>query len=104
MKKGDFVTICSTTTPEVVYAFYAISKIGAIANVMSPFYSSDELLARINECESKLIIMVDKFIPKFRDAFIKETDKKVVVLPLMNSSILRFLSKRISVNDTNETT
>ena len=49
MKKGDFVTICSTTTPEVIYAFYAISKIGAVANVMSPFCSSDELMARINE-------------------------------------------------------
>ena len=39
VKKGDFVTICSTTTPEVICTFYAISKIGAVANVMSPFFS-----------------------------------------------------------------
>ena len=102
IKKGDFVTICSTTTPEVIYAFYAISKIGAVANVMSPFYTSDELLSRINECDSKLVIMVDKFMPKFKDAFSKEKDKKVVVLPLMNSSILRFVTKGYKANKTNE--
>lgn len=102
IKKGDFVTICSTTTPEVIYAFYAISKIGAVANVMSPFYTSEELLARINECNSKLIIMVDKFIPKFRETLSKEGDKTIVILPLMNSSVLRFLSKECKVNKRNE--
>ena len=102
INKGDFVTICSTTTPEVIYTFYAISKIGAVANVMSPFYTSDELLSRINECDSKLVIMVDKFMPKFKDAFSKENDKKVVVLPLMNSSMLRFVTKGYKANKTNE--
>ena len=102
IKKGDFVTICSTTTPEVIYLFYAISKIGAVANVMSPFYTSEELLSRINECDSKLVIIVDKFIPKFRQTFSKANDKKVVVLPLMNSSMLRFLSKGSKVDKANE--
>lgn len=90
IKKGDFVTICSTTTPEVIYLFYAISKIGAVANVMSPFYTPEELLNRINECDSKLIIMADKFVPKFKETFSKEKDKMFVVLPLLNSSLLRF--------------
>ena len=40
-KKGDFITICSTTNPEVVYSFYAISKIGAVANVIAPFYTPE---------------------------------------------------------------
>ncbi len=103
VKKGDYVTICSTTTPEVIYAFYAISKIGAVANVISPFYTPDELMARINECDSKLIIMVDKFLPKFKEALIKETDKKIVVLPMMNSSVLRFISPKYRIDgSTNE--
>lgn len=102
VKKGDFVTVCSTTTPEVIYTFYAISKIGAVANVMAPFFTSEELLTRINECESKLVIMVDKFVPKFREMFSNETDKTVVILPLMNSSTLKYLSKTIRPNKVNE--
>ena len=98
VKKGDFVTICSTTTPEVIYTFYAISKIGAVANVISPFYTSGELMARINECNSRLIIMVDKFLPKFKELLNKDMDKKVVVLPMMNSSVLRFFSPKYKLD------
>ena len=103
VKKGDYVTICSTTTPEVVYLFYALSKIGAVANIISPFYTPEELMARINECESQTIIMVDQFLPKFKDALNKEKNKNIVVLPLMNSSILRFVKKGYKVDGkTNE--
>lgn len=104
VKKGDFVTICSTTNPEVVYAFYAISKIGAIANVISPFYTPEELDARINECDSKVIIMVDQFLPKFKNILNKEKNKNIIVLPMMNSSILKFISKKYKIDGkTNET-
>ena len=103
VKKGDFVTICSTTTPEVIYTFYALSKIGAVANVISPFYTSEELLSKVNECESKVIIMVDKFLPKFKETLNKEKDKNIVVLPMMNSSLLRFVTKKYKVDGrTNE--
>lgn len=93
VNKGDYVTICSTTTPEVIYAFYAISKIGAVANVISPFYTPEELLARINECNSKLIIMVDKFVPKFKAEMNEARDKLLVVLPMMESTVLKYISK-----------
>ena len=103
VKKGDYVTICSTTTPEVIYTFYAISKIGAVANVISPFYTPEELLARIDECGSKLIIMVDKFLPKFKELLIRDAGKKIVVLPMMNSSVLRFISPKYKIDGkTNE--
>lgn len=105
VKKGDYVTICSTTTPEVIYAFYAISKIGAVANVISPFYTPEELMARIDECDSKLIIMVDKFLPKFKKSLINEADKKIIVLPMMNSSVLRFVTPKYKIEgSTNEVT
>ena len=104
VKKGDFVTICSTTTPEVIYIFYALSKIGAVANVISPFYSPEELMSRINECESKVVIMVDNFLPKFKNKLNKEKNKNIIVLPMMNSSLLRLISKRYKIDGTtNET-
>lgn len=104
VKKGEFVTICSTTTPEVIYAFYAISKIGAIANVISPFYTPEELTARINECDSKVVIIVDKFLPKFKECLNKDKRKTIIVLPMMNSSVLRFISKKYRIDGkTNET-
>lgn len=103
VKKGDFVTVCSTTTPEVIYLFYAISKIGAVANVMSPFYTPEELMGRIGDCDSNVVIMVDKFLPKFKNILNKKKSKNIIVLPLMNSSMLRFISKKYKVDGkTNE--
>ncbi len=98
IKKGDFVTICSTTNPEVVYIFYAISKIGAVANVIAPFYTPEEFMARVQECDSKIIIMVDKFMPKFKDVLNREKQKNVVVLPMMNSSLMRFITKKYKID------
>lgn len=98
VKKGDFVTICSTTTPEVIYTFYALSKIGAVANVISPFYEPEDLMNRINECDSKVIIMVDKFFPKFKSVLNKEKDKSIIVLPMMNSTVLRFVTKSYKID------
>ncbi len=103
VKKGDYVTICSTTTPEVVYTFYAISKIGAVANVISPFYTPEEIVARISECNSRLVVMVDQFLPKFREILNKDKERTIVVLPMMNSSVLRFFTKKYKiVGSTNE--
>lgn len=94
-KKGDFITICSTTTPEVVSLFYAISKIGAIANVMSPFYSPDELVNRINECESKIIIVADIFLQKFTQVLSKGTVEHIIVINIASPVTLGSLSRAV---------
>ncbi|MBR4830592.1 MAG: acyl--CoA ligase [Bacilli bacterium] len=104
VKEGDYITVCSTTTPEIVSLFYAATKIGAAANLMSPFYEPDELMGRVNDCESNLILMVDKFMPKFKDTLNREKDKNIIVLPMMNSSPLKYISKQYKVDGrTNET-
>ena len=36
VKKGDIVTICLPNIPESLIAFYALNKLGAIANMLHP--------------------------------------------------------------------
>lgn len=36
VQRGDVVSFCNPTTPEVYYAFYALNKIGAVANMIDP--------------------------------------------------------------------
>ena len=48
--------------------------------------------------------MVDKFLPKFKNELNNQKDKEIVVLPMMNSSILKYISKKYKVDGkTNET-
>ena len=43
VRKGDCVTICMPNTPEAVIALYATNKIGAIANMLHPLSSEEEI-------------------------------------------------------------
>ena len=42
--------------------------------------------------------MVDKFLPKFKNELNNQKDKEIVVLPMMNSSILKYISKKYKIS------
>ena len=104
VKAGDYVTVCCAGIPEAIYTVYGLAKIGAIANLMAPYFDKDQMTERINDCESNTLIVMDKFYPVIKDAIKKSNIKKVIVIPTLNSSILRFLPNKdkISLNYVNE--
>ncbi len=93
VKKGGFVTICAAGVPETVYSFYALSKLGAVANMIAPHFEKQDLIARISDCESDTLIVMDKFYPELKDAIKQSRIRNIIVLPTLNSSILRLISK-----------
>lgn len=93
IKKGDFATICAAGIPETVYSFYALSKLGAVANMIAPHFEKKDLIARISDCESDILIIMDEFYPELKDAIKNSRIKNIIILPTLNSSILRFVSK-----------
>ena len=105
IKKGDFVTICCAGIPELIYMFYALAKIGAVANLMAPYFDQDQMADRINDCESDTLIVLDSFYPQIEKSIKKSSIKKIIVIPTLNSSPLRFLpnKNKIKLNYVNET-
>ncbi|MBQ6547005.1 MAG: acyl--CoA ligase [Bacilli bacterium] len=91
VKKGDMVTISCAGIPETTYAFYALSKIGACANSMSPFFDVAGMTERINDCDSKILLVMDQFYPSVKEKVKESTIEKIVVVPTLNSSPLRFV-------------
>ncbi|MEA5026237.1 MAG: AMP-binding protein [Erysipelotrichaceae bacterium] len=57
--QNDVVTICMPNTPEAIYAFYALNKIGAIANMIHPLSAENEIKYYLTVSESKMIITID---------------------------------------------
>ena len=43
VKAGDAVSICMPNTPEALISFYALSKIGAVANMIHPLSGENEI-------------------------------------------------------------
>ncbi len=78
VKEGEIVTICLPTVPEFVYLFYAISKIGAIATMIDPRKSSEEMEEYTNSVKSKVFVVIDVAINKVKD-LMKHTEVKKII-------------------------
>lgn len=82
VRKGDVVTICMPNTPEAVIAFYAVNKLGAIANMIHPLSSEEEIKNSIITTKSVLAIAVNLSYGKIKK-IIDETEiyRVVIVSP-----------------------
>lgn len=73
IRQGDVVTICMPNTPEALVAFYALNKIGAIANMIHPLSGEQEIKDYLTSTHSVMLIMIDICYEKVKN-IIKETD------------------------------
>lgn len=80
IRKGDVVTICMPNTPEAVISFYAVNKIGAIANMLHPLSSEEEIKNSLITTNSVLAIIVNIIEPIFKKVSPKTSLYKVVVV------------------------
>ena len=60
VKKGDRVTIYLPMIPEAAYAMLACARIGAVHSIVFGGFSPDSLAARIEGCDSALVITADE--------------------------------------------
>ena len=62
VKEGDIVTLSVANIPENVISFYALNKIGAIANMIDLRLKGDKLVDAINSLDSKYLVTTDLFL------------------------------------------
>ena len=79
VRRGDIVTICLPNVPEALISLYALNKIGAIANMIHPLSSEDEIKDSIISTNSKYFIVCDILYDKI-DSFIKDTMVKRTIV------------------------
>lgn len=80
VKEGDIVSISTPTLPETIYLFYAISKIGAVSNMIDPRTSSEGIKDYVNEAKSKYLFMVDVASGKISDIMNTTSVEKVITI------------------------
>ena len=64
IQAGDTVTICMPNSPQAVDCFYALNRIGAIANVIHPLSAATEIAFYLNISGSKAVLTLDQFYEK----------------------------------------
>ncbi len=59
IREGDVVSVCMANTPEAVISFYAISKIGAIANMIHPLSAEEEIKYSLQSTNSVMLVAIN---------------------------------------------
>ena len=79
VRPGDAVTVCMPNTPQALDCFYALNRIGAVANMVHPLSAETEITGYLDISESGMILTVDLFYEKAERA-VKAAKKPAVIL------------------------
>lgn len=80
VKAGDAVLVCAVTTPEIVYAFYALDLIGATPNMVDPRTSAEGIRDYITETASKYVCVLDAAYQKIHEAVNGLSITRIIVI------------------------
>lgn len=76
---GDAITVCMPNTPQALVCFYAINRVGAVANMVHPLSAQGEITYYVNLSGSKMLLTVDLFYEKV-EAALADADHPVTIL------------------------
>ena len=79
IRAGDAVTICMPNCPQAIDTFYALNRIGAIANMIHPLSAQNEITFYLNISNSKAILTLDQFYDKICEAR-RGADHTVIII------------------------
>lgn len=80
VKQGDVVTICMPNMPEAIYAFYACNKIGAVADIIHPLSSPEQVKFYLQESKSRYLFLVDFDYEKYKDVIPETLVYKTILI------------------------
>ena len=89
VKKGDRVTLYLPMIPEAAYAMLACARIGAVHSIVFGGFSPDSLGARIEGCDSSVVITADEGLRGGRKVPLKaNVDAAIANLPGVKSVLV----------------
>lgn len=92
IRPGDVITICMPNTPEAVISFYAINKIGAIANMIHPLSAEEEIKQSLISTNSVMLIAINLSYVKVKEIIDDTNVYKTVIVSASDSmpTLLKF--------------
>lgn len=80
LKQGDIIVMSTVTTPEVIYSFYALNRLGVIANMVDPRTSTEGIKEYIEEVDANYVLTIDVALQKIEKAIIGTNVNQIIVV------------------------
>lgn len=105
VQENDIVSFFCVDTPEFIYAFYALNKLGAVSNMIDPRNSAVACKKYITEVKSKYIVCLDVCLSILKESISDLDVEKVIVispndsLPFIAKTVQAVLHKQVVCDD-----
>ena len=86
IRNGDKITVCLPNCPQAVIMFYAINIVGAIANMIHPLSSENEIEFFLKDSGSIAAITLDQFYNKF-EAIRQNVDLSNIIIASIKDAL-----------------
>lgn len=97
--KGDVVTICLPNIPQALDCFYALSRIGAVANMVHPLSAQNEIAFYLNFSGSKAILTADMFCEKVENALAKVEHPVTILVARMQDELSPLMAAAFTLKE-----
>ena len=87
IRKGDRVTVCMPNTPQAVDCFYALSRLGAVSNMIHPLSAPQEITFYLDVSHSKAILTLDRFFGKVSGAAAKAKQPPLLLIARIEDAL-----------------
>ena len=87
VRPGDAVTICMPNVPQAMDCFYAVNRIGAIANMVHPLSAQTEITWYLDLSLSKVVLTMDLFYEKVAAALAESKTRAVILTARMQDEL-----------------
>lgn len=85
VRRGDVVTVLSANIPEALYSFYALNKIGAVANMVHPLSGENEIKEALQRYSTAMLIAMDVSYAKVKNIIDDTEVYKTVIISAKDS-------------------
>ena len=85
VRRGDVVTILSANIPEAIISFYALNKIGAVANMVHPLSGENEIKESLQRYSTAMLIAMDITYTKIKDILDDTEVYKTIIISAKDS-------------------
>ena len=94
IRKGDIVGLCLANTPEAVFLFYAINKLGAITCQINPADNSYKIMKDLEIVKPKMIISINDTYAKIKKS---QRDLSIIIDTIIYPAVRSFDSNLLKL-------
>ncbi len=95
INNGDVVTLCMPNVFEVIYAFYALNKLGVICHMVHPLTPVNQLRNQMIATSSKALVIVDTFYDTYHTMTLELSVPLILVTPVASFGLIKKIGYRV---------